>query len=296
MLAVESDLPGHEVFYVASPDTIGGHPLEEVVRRHHGATQVEIRPLAAPGRLGDRLLEGAARCSAGSRSARGATTSTSDGRLKPGVVAAVVTRRLGSRRTRDHGARAWARWAMGGPWRVRLGTGRRRGVDRRDPARGRAGRQLGRHRAVVRRRPCRGGRRPRARAVPCRRGRARVHEVRPARGSGRPRISFDLRPSRSARSASRACGGSESSGSTCTSSTGRTTAPARRWRSRGQAMVELVRTRGRCAGSASATSPSSSSSAARRSGTSTRSSRPSPCSTGMPARRWSRGAASTARG
>jgi UDP-glucose 4-epimerase len=47
-LAVESDLPGHEVVYVASPDTIGGHPLEEVVRRYHGATHVEIRPLERP--------------------------------------------------------------------------------------------------------------------------------------------------------------------------------------------------------------------------------------------------------
>jgi UDP-glucose 4-epimerase len=48
VLAVESDLPGHEVLYVASPDTIGGHPLEEIVRRHHGATQVELRPIARP--------------------------------------------------------------------------------------------------------------------------------------------------------------------------------------------------------------------------------------------------------
>jgi nucleoside-diphosphate-sugar epimerase len=48
VLPVESDLPGHEVFYVASPDTIGGHPLEEIVRRHHGATQVELRPLPRP--------------------------------------------------------------------------------------------------------------------------------------------------------------------------------------------------------------------------------------------------------
>jgi nucleoside-diphosphate-sugar epimerase len=48
VLGVESDLTGHEVFYVASPDTIGGHPLEEIVRRCHGATQVELRPLARP--------------------------------------------------------------------------------------------------------------------------------------------------------------------------------------------------------------------------------------------------------
>ena len=27
VLVIETDLPGHEVFYIASPDTIGGHPL-----------------------------------------------------------------------------------------------------------------------------------------------------------------------------------------------------------------------------------------------------------------------------
>ena len=48
ILAVESKLPGHEVIYVASPDTIGGHPLEDVVRRHHGHKNVQIRPLPRP--------------------------------------------------------------------------------------------------------------------------------------------------------------------------------------------------------------------------------------------------------
>jgi nucleoside-diphosphate-sugar epimerase len=48
VLAVESDLSDHEVLYVASPDTIGGHPLEEIVRRYHGAKKVEIRPLERP--------------------------------------------------------------------------------------------------------------------------------------------------------------------------------------------------------------------------------------------------------
>lgn len=48
VLAVESDLPGHELLYVASPDTIGGHPLEEIVRRYHETTRVELRPLARP--------------------------------------------------------------------------------------------------------------------------------------------------------------------------------------------------------------------------------------------------------
>jgi nucleoside-diphosphate-sugar epimerase len=47
-LAAESDLSGHEVMYVASPDTIGGHPLEQIVRRHHGHKRVEIRALDRP--------------------------------------------------------------------------------------------------------------------------------------------------------------------------------------------------------------------------------------------------------
>ena len=48
ILALESELPGHEVFYVASPDTIGGHPLEETARRHYGAKDVEFRPVERP--------------------------------------------------------------------------------------------------------------------------------------------------------------------------------------------------------------------------------------------------------
>jgi nucleoside-diphosphate-sugar epimerase len=42
VLAVESDLPGHEVFYIASPDNVGGRPLEETVRRYYG-DKVEIK-------------------------------------------------------------------------------------------------------------------------------------------------------------------------------------------------------------------------------------------------------------
>jgi len=44
-LAVESDLPGHEVVYVASPDNSAGRPLAELVRRHYG-DRVALRPLA----------------------------------------------------------------------------------------------------------------------------------------------------------------------------------------------------------------------------------------------------------
>jgi nucleoside-diphosphate-sugar epimerase len=48
VLAVESKLRGHEVVYVASPDTIGGHPLEEIVRRRHRLKKIVIRPLPRP--------------------------------------------------------------------------------------------------------------------------------------------------------------------------------------------------------------------------------------------------------
>src|SRR5262249_2229240 len=46
-LAVESDLPGHEVVYVASPDTIGGHPLAALVHARFGDA-IPIPPLPRP--------------------------------------------------------------------------------------------------------------------------------------------------------------------------------------------------------------------------------------------------------
>jgi UDP-glucose 4-epimerase len=42
VLAAESDLPGHEVFYIASPDNVGGRPFEEAVREHYG-DRVEVK-------------------------------------------------------------------------------------------------------------------------------------------------------------------------------------------------------------------------------------------------------------
>jgi nucleoside-diphosphate-sugar epimerase len=45
VLAVQSDLPGHEVFYIASPDNVGGRPFAETVRKYYG-DQIEIRPLS----------------------------------------------------------------------------------------------------------------------------------------------------------------------------------------------------------------------------------------------------------
>ncbi len=44
VLAAESDLPGHEVFYIASPDNVGGRDFEEVVRKYYG-DKVKIKPL-----------------------------------------------------------------------------------------------------------------------------------------------------------------------------------------------------------------------------------------------------------
>jgi nucleoside-diphosphate-sugar epimerase len=46
-LAAESDLPGHEVFYIAQPDNSTGLPLADLVRRHHG-DQIPLRDLPRP--------------------------------------------------------------------------------------------------------------------------------------------------------------------------------------------------------------------------------------------------------
>jgi nucleoside-diphosphate-sugar epimerase len=42
-LAVGSELPGHEVFYIASPDNVGNRPFAETVRKYYG-DKLEIRP------------------------------------------------------------------------------------------------------------------------------------------------------------------------------------------------------------------------------------------------------------
>jgi UDP-glucose 4-epimerase len=47
LLAAESDLDGHEVFYIASPDNAGGRDLKEAVRRHYG-DRIDVRDLARP--------------------------------------------------------------------------------------------------------------------------------------------------------------------------------------------------------------------------------------------------------
>ncbi|MGP3958674.1 NAD-dependent epimerase/dehydratase family protein [Nonomuraea sp. 3N208] len=47
VLAVESQLPGHEVFYIASPDNVGGHDFAATLRQYFG-DQIELRPLGRP--------------------------------------------------------------------------------------------------------------------------------------------------------------------------------------------------------------------------------------------------------
>ena len=44
VLATESNLPGHEVFYIASPDNAGGHDFTELVRRNFGH-EIELRAI-----------------------------------------------------------------------------------------------------------------------------------------------------------------------------------------------------------------------------------------------------------
>lgn len=45
VLAVMSDLPGHEVFYIASPDNVGGRPFEKLVREYYGDAVEVKKPL-----------------------------------------------------------------------------------------------------------------------------------------------------------------------------------------------------------------------------------------------------------
>jgi len=44
VLATESDLPGHEVFYIASPDNVGGHDFAAVLSQYYG-DKIELRHL-----------------------------------------------------------------------------------------------------------------------------------------------------------------------------------------------------------------------------------------------------------
>jgi len=44
VLAADSDLPGHEVFYIASPDNVGGRDFAAILKEYYG-DQIELRPL-----------------------------------------------------------------------------------------------------------------------------------------------------------------------------------------------------------------------------------------------------------
>ena len=258
VLAIETDLPGHEVFYIASPDTIGGHPLAETVMTHYGAEGIELRPTARE--------DASAVSSEKARAAPRVDADTLLARLpgRAGTVAPVRRRQLG-RLGPELSLVGFGAWAIGGPWRFGWGRGRRRRVGRRDPALDRARRQLGRHRGGLRARSLRGGRRA---VRSARSGSVRTcSSSRSAVGAGkvgrRARSGTISAPSRSARSASAACAGSGSSASTSTRCTGPTGRRGPCSRSRGGRWRRSSR-RGRRAGSASRTSTSSSSSAARR--------------------------------
>jgi UDP-glucose 4-epimerase len=44
VLSVASDLPGHEVFYIAAADNAGGHDFAAELHRHYGDA-IELRPI-----------------------------------------------------------------------------------------------------------------------------------------------------------------------------------------------------------------------------------------------------------
>ncbi len=85
VLATESDLPGHEVFYIASPDNVGSRPFEEAVREHYG-DEVEVKtPLPREDASGISVEK--ARRMLGYDPKRSWSDYLDDeGRLKPGVT------------------------------------------------------------------------------------------------------------------------------------------------------------------------------------------------------------------
>jgi UDP-glucose 4-epimerase len=84
VLAAESDLPGHEVFYIASPDNVGGRPFEEIVREYYGDTVQIKKPLPREDASGISVEK--ARRMLGYAPKRSWRDYLDDeGRLKPGV-------------------------------------------------------------------------------------------------------------------------------------------------------------------------------------------------------------------
>jgi nucleoside-diphosphate-sugar epimerase len=83
VLACESELPGHEVFYIASPDNVGNRPLADLVSRYYGDA-IEVRDLPREDSSGISITK--AELLLGYTPKR--TWSDyldNDGRLKPGV-------------------------------------------------------------------------------------------------------------------------------------------------------------------------------------------------------------------
>jgi nucleoside-diphosphate-sugar epimerase len=96
-LAAESDLPGHEVMYIASPDNCAGRPLMEMIRRHHG--DVEVRALDREDASGTSSAKAARLIGyAPSRSWRDYLSE--DGRLLPGPAERLARGETGVQRGR----------------------------------------------------------------------------------------------------------------------------------------------------------------------------------------------------
>ena len=89
VLAVESDLPGHEVFYIASPDNVGGRPFEEIVREYYG-DEIEIKkPLPREDASGISIAK-AERMLGYSPTRSWRDYLNEEGRLRPGVTGLFV--------------------------------------------------------------------------------------------------------------------------------------------------------------------------------------------------------------
>jgi hypothetical protein len=54
-LAVDSDLPGHEAFYIAASDTVEGIDLHTSWRTANPGSATDLRPVLQAGRQRDQL-------------------------------------------------------------------------------------------------------------------------------------------------------------------------------------------------------------------------------------------------
>jgi len=84
VLATESDLSGHEVFYIASPDTVGNRHLEEIVRRYYG-DEIEVRRPLPREDAGYISIEKARRMLGYAPTRSWRDYLDEEGRMKPGV-------------------------------------------------------------------------------------------------------------------------------------------------------------------------------------------------------------------